>query len=117
MRLNPLPSTTSGLLFMSSTSLARLARVAMAAALTLPLLAACSDNKDGGTVTGPVTTRVYSQAERLGNPLVSEVFFMKRDHGLHNNTAQWDRLSACRGPDTHNRCGVIKAAIHSLTGR
>ena len=61
---------------------------AIGAALALPLLAACSnDNNNGGTVTGPSTTRVYSQIERLGNPLVSEVFFMKRDHGLHNNTA------------------------------
>ncbi|MBC8086169.1 MAG: DUF4331 family protein [Phycisphaerae bacterium] len=58
------------------------------AALSLPLIAACSDDDDdnGGT-TGPSTTRTYQQIERLGNPLVSEVFFMKRDHGLHNNTA------------------------------
>ena len=55
----------------------------VALALILPLaLAACSDS-----VTGPTTARVYSQIERLGNPLVSEVFFMKRDHGLHNTTA------------------------------
>ena len=61
---------------------------AIGAALALPLLAACSnDNNNGGTVTGPSVTRVYSQIERLGNPLVSEVFFMKRDHGLHNSTA------------------------------
>lgn len=58
------------------------------AALALPLMAACSDDdsSNGGT-TGPSTTRTYQQIERLGNPLVSEVFFMKRDHGLHNNTA------------------------------
>ncbi len=30
---------------------------------------------------------MYAQIERLGNPLTSEVFFMKRDHGLHNTTA------------------------------
>ena len=68
-------------------SFARMAGVALATALTIPLLTACSDDDKGGGVTGPTTTRVYSQAERLGNPLVSEVFFMKRDHGLHNNTA------------------------------
>ena len=68
-------------------SFARMASVALATALTIPLLTACSDDDKGGGVTGPTTTRVYSQAERLGNPLVSEVFFMKRDHGLHNNTA------------------------------
>lgn len=57
------------------------------AALTLPLIAACSDDDDNGGMTGPGTARTYQQIERLGNPLVSEVFFMKRDHGLHNNTA------------------------------
>lgn len=57
------------------------------AALALPLIAACSDDDNGMTTTGPNTTRTYQQIERLGNPLVSEVFFMKRDHGLHNNTA------------------------------
>jgi hypothetical protein len=57
-------------------------------ALVLPVAAACSDN-DGDTMTGPdgTSVRVYSQVERLGNPLVSEVFFAKRDHGLHNTTA------------------------------
>lgn len=49
------------------------------------VVAGCSDDDD---VTGPSAagTRVYTQIERLGNPLVSEVFFMKRDHGLHNTT-------------------------------
>ena len=68
-------------------SFAGLARVALVAALTLPVLSACSDDDKNTGMTGPTTTRVYSQTERLGNPLVSEVFFMKRDHGLHNNSA------------------------------
>lgn len=56
----------------------------LAAGLALAaFLGACSDDD---SPTGPSTTRVYSQIERLGNPLVSEVFFMKRDHGLHNTT-------------------------------
>lgn len=56
-------------------------------ALAIPLVvAACSDDDDS-TPTGPSGDRIYSQVERLGNPLVSEVFFPKRDHGLHNNTA------------------------------
>lgn len=54
----------------------------LAAALVL-LAGACSD--DNGP-TSPSAPRVYAQVERLGNPLVSEVFFMKRDHGLHNTT-------------------------------
>lgn len=55
-----------------------------AIALTIPLLAGCT-NDDGGS-TSPDTIRTYIQVERLGNPLVNEVFFMKRDHGLHNST-------------------------------
>jgi hypothetical protein len=42
-------------------------------------------NPDTTSTTGP--SRVYVQVDRLGNPLVSEVFFPKRDHGLHNSTA------------------------------
>lgn len=71
---------------MRLTNFTRLAMLSLA----IPVLAACSDNDDnnnGGPITGPSTTRVYTQIERLGNPLVSEVFFMKRDHGLHNTTA------------------------------
>jgi hypothetical protein len=48
-------------------------------------LTACSDDDDNG-ITGPISTREFVQIERLGNPLVSEVFFLKRDHGLHNTS-------------------------------
>lgn len=54
-------------------------------------IAACSDDDNGG-VTGVNTTADFTQIERLGNPLVSEVFFPKRDHGLHNT----------KGPDVDN---------------
>lgn len=44
------------------------------------VLTACNDN----TTTGPVaTTRMYNQVQRLGNPLVSEVFLAKRSHPQH----------------------------------
>lgn len=59
----------------------------LCAAIALPLLAACSDDDNGGGTTSPNVVRTYNQVERLGNPLVSEVFFMKRDHGLHNSSA------------------------------
>ena len=59
------------------------ARVLLAA-LVLPLIAACSDKTT--TLSGPSADRVYAQVDRLGNPLVSEVFFPKRDHGLHNGS-------------------------------
>ena len=48
------------------------------------VLTACSDDDDD--ITGPTSTREFVQIERLGNPLVSEVFFLKRDHGLHNTS-------------------------------
>lgn len=52
--------------------------------LALALVAgACSNSS---SPTSPSSPRVFAQIERLGNPLVSEVFFMKRDHGLHNTT-------------------------------
>lgn len=66
----------------------------LALALLLPAIAAaCSDS-----VTGPDQARIYSQIERLGNPLVSEVFFAKRDHGLHNNTAPATDVANGFGP-------------------
>lgn len=55
----------------------------IALGLALGAIAACSNDP----VVGVTTTREYRQIERLGNPLVSEVFFAKRDHGLHNTTA------------------------------
>ena len=65
---------------MRPSALLRIASLAIA----LPIFSACSDKND---VTAPSSTRVYVQIERLGNPLVSEVFFNKRDHGLANTTA------------------------------
>jgi hypothetical protein len=56
---------------------------ALVAAAVIPLFAACSDDDP----TSPSGPHIYVQVDRLGNPLVSEVFFMKRDHGLHNSTA------------------------------
>lgn len=56
------------------------------AAMVVIGAAACSEDSDDLT-TPPTTTasaRTYTQIERLGNPLINEVFFPKRDHGLHN---------------------------------
>jgi hypothetical protein len=66
-------------------------RVLAAAAMAGVVLvaAACNDSNDSST-TAPSSTRVYHQIERLGNPLVSEVFFPKRDHGLDNNKGPSD---------------------------
>jgi hypothetical protein len=47
--------------------------------LLLAGFAACTDN---GT-TSPSDTKMYDQIQRLGNPLVSEVFLAKRSHPQH----------------------------------
>lgn len=59
-----------------------LLRRACGAVLLVFAVAACDNDDDN--VFNPNETRVFNQIERLGNPLVSEVFFPKRDHGLHN---------------------------------
>jgi hypothetical protein len=69
------------------TSISRFAAALMTVALVVS--AGCNDNNNDN-VTGVDNTRVYHQIERLGNPLVSEVFFPKRDHGLDNTKSPSD---------------------------
>jgi hypothetical protein len=69
-------------------SIMNFAIVAVVTGLVLAT-AACNDDNDNNN-TGPSSARVYHQIERLGNPLVSEVFFPKRDHGLDNNKSPSD---------------------------
>src|SRR5262245_25966908 len=58
--------------------------VGVPAMLALAIVAtACDDNN----TTAPNPDRTYNQVQRLGNPLVSEVFLAKRDHGFHGSTA------------------------------
>lgn len=57
-----------------------------AAAIALAMVAGACNNDDPVTITRDDTNRTFTQIERLGNPLTSEVFYMKRDHGLHNTT-------------------------------
>jgi Domain of unknown function (DUF4331) len=66
--------------------LARRGVIAAAVAVAALSAAACgSDNKND--VTAPTdVTHTYNQVQRLGNPLVSEVLLMKRDHGFHGST-------------------------------
>jgi hypothetical protein len=58
-----------------------LKRIALLAVLAAPMVG-CDD--DASTLLGPDPSRTYTQIERLGNPLVSEVFLAKRDHGFFN---------------------------------
>jgi hypothetical protein len=47
-------------------------------------VAACSSDNNK-TTTGPTSIRSYDQVQRLGNPLVSEVFLAKRSHPVHGS--------------------------------
>ena len=70
---------------MLNVHLARQARRGALAALAVAAFAgatACGDDND--SVTGLSTQpKTYNQIQRLGNPLVSEVLLMKRDHAFH----------------------------------
>jgi len=59
--------------------------------------------------SGPDPDRVYSQVERLGNPLVSEVTLAKRNHAFHNTTAP--------STDVANFTTELKAFIANVAGR
>lgn len=51
---------------------------AVVASLVFGLAAACTDD-----ATGPDGPKMFDQIQRLGNPLVSEVFLAKRSHPQH----------------------------------
>jgi hypothetical protein len=70
-------------------------------------LAAC-DNDDN-TITGPNNDRVFTQIERLGNPLVSEVFLAKRNHSFHNLGKP--------STDVANHTTELKAFVANVAGR
>ena len=85
----------------SNNTVSATSKRAIAGLMTLAVVftaSACNDNT--ALLTGVDTNRVYKQIERLGNPLVSEVFFPKRDHGLHNNkspprSVRFSPLTSC----------------------
>ena len=59
-------------------------RIPIAGLLAVVFIAsACDDNSED--VTGPDGARMYNQVQRLGNPLVSEVFLAKRSHPTHGS--------------------------------
>src|SRR5262245_11349120 len=60
---------------------ANFTRLAVALVLATPILTSCTETH---TSLGPEPNRLCTQIERLGNPLVSEVFLAKRDHGFFN---------------------------------
>ncbi len=58
------------------------------AASTLAAAAACNDTTS--PITGTNATRTYNQVQRLGNPLVSEVFLAKKNHLFHGSIGPQD---------------------------
>jgi hypothetical protein len=54
---------------------------------------ACGDS-DSNTTEPIQTTRTYNQVQRLGNPLVSEVFLAKKDHPFHGTIGPTDDAAA-----------------------
>ncbi|MEO7083518.1 MAG: DUF4331 family protein [Gemmatimonadaceae bacterium] len=75
---------------------AKRALFATAAGAFLIGAAACGDS----STTSPTVvtaTRSYNQVQRLGNPLVSEVFLMKKDHPFHGSIGPADDAAAFTG--------------------
>lgn len=89
---------------------------AIAGLMTMALAISASACNDSTDLTGVDTNRVYTQIERLGNPLVSEVFFPKRDHGLHNTKSPINdtQTMAAGGTDV---AGHIAAFVGSFPSR
>jgi hypothetical protein len=79
------------------------------AAMVLSFMAAACGNDDNGAAVGPGQTRVFNQVERLGNPLVSEVFLAKRDHGFHN--------AGMPSTDVANFAASLKGFVATVAGR
>lgn len=79
------------------------------AALAPLALALAAGACDDAAAIGPDFDRVYDQIERLGNPLVSEVMFAKRNHGFHNTTSP--------SQDVANFTVELKAFVANVAGR
>src|SRR6266568_9096032 len=76
------------------------------AVLGLALAAAGCDEDE---TTTPVTERTFNQIQRLGNPLVSEVFLAKRSHPVHGSVGP-DRDVALISTE-------LKAFVANVAGR
>ena len=65
---------------------------------SLVAAAACSssDNPITSTITDAPAT--YNQVQRLGNPLVSEVLLLKRDHAFHGSSNPSDDVANFTAP-------------------
>ena len=65
----------------------------------LAFAAACgSDNSTTGVITPTDAPKTFNQVQRLGNPLVSEVLLLKRDHGFHGSSNPSDDVANFTAP-------------------
>jgi hypothetical protein len=76
-----------------------------AVAAVAVLGSACTDE----TIIASDPDRTYNQVQRLGNPLVSEVFLAKRDHGYHGTTAPTVDVAAFTP--------IIRSFVDNVAGR
>ncbi len=73
---------------------ARLGTFAVIGVAALAFAAACGgDDATGVTPVTPDAPKTYNQVQRLGNPLVSEVLLLKRDHGFHGSSNPSDDVA------------------------
>ena len=84
-------------------------RTLLAAASLAAALVTNGCSSDETTLSGPDTNRTYTQIERLGNPLVSEVFLAKRSHGFHN--------VGMPSTDVSRHSAELKAFVANVAGR
>ena len=77
----------------------RLGVLAAAGVAALSFAAACgSDSTDIVSPTTPTDIKTYNQVQRLGNPLVSEVLLLKRDHAFHGSSNPSDDVANFTAP-------------------
>ncbi len=72
-------------------------RVIAAACAATIALAACGSDNNNITSTTSSSVRTFDQVQRLGNPLVSEVFLMKKDHAFHGSIGPDGDVAAFTG--------------------
>ena len=77
----------------------RAGAVAALGVAALAFAAACGSSDNGtGVITPTDAAKTYNQVQRLGNPLVSEVLLLKRDHGFHGSSNPSDDVANFTAP-------------------
>ena len=79
----------------------RMVRHGALAAIGVALLAAasaCGSDTTTGTTPSIDAPATYNQVQRLGNPLVSEVLLIKRDHAFHGSSNPSDDVANFAAP-------------------